>query len=258
MRRWSAFLVLVSVAATARGADVRSVFEPACTQGTIAIGQTIDNAWDAQDCVDNIGRIVDFWNFSAFAGEQLTVTVTFSDASLAPVILGLQRKSDGMVLDEASGASPVTLTYTIPETGDYYLAVNSSHASALGSYMLKLAGTGTCTTSDTVLCLLAGRYAVTADWQKSTGESGQGHAFTLTGDTGYFWFFDASNVETVVKVLDGCALGGHRWVFASGLTNVQVTLHVTDSVDPAITKTYVNPQGVPFQPIQDTSALPCS
>jgi len=254
MRKCVAWIVMWATASAVAFAVTR----PACSQGSIAVGQTIDNAWDAQDCVDNLGRIVDFWNFSAFAGEQLTVTVTFPDATLAPVILGLQRKSDGLVLEASGGSSPVVLTYTITETGDYYLAVNSSHASALGAYTLTLAGTGACTTSDTVLCLLSGRYAVTADWQKSTGESGQGHAFTLTGDTGYFWFFDASNVETVVKVLDGCALGGHRWVFASGLTNVQVTIRVTDTVNPADTKTYVNPQGVAFQPIQDTSALPCS
>jgi hypothetical protein len=258
MRRWFVCLGLASMAATVRAEVVHSVLKPACTQGTIAIGQTIENAWDAQDCVDNLGRVVDFWNFSASAGAQLTVTVTFSDASLAPVILGLQRESDGLVLASNASSSPVILTYTIPETDDYYLAVNSSHASAFGSYTLSLAGTGTCTTSDTVLCLLSGRYSVTADWQKSTGEAGQGHAFTLTGDTGYFWFFDSSNVETVVKVLDGCALGGHRWVFASGLTNVQVTIHVTDSLNPGTVKTYVNPQGVAFQPIQDTSALPCS
>ncbi|HTR02026.1 MAG TPA: hypothetical protein VMN82_02435, partial [Thermoanaerobaculia bacterium] len=66
-----------------------------------------------------------------------------------------------------------------------------------------------------------------------------------------------SNVETVVKVLDGCALGGHRWVFGSGLTNVEVTIQVTDSLNPGTVKTYVNPQGTAFQPIQDTSALPC-
>jgi len=257
MRRWFALIVLAFVPAAVRGAEVGPVLRPACSQGTIAVGQTIDNAWDAQDCVDNLGQVVDFWNFSASAGTQLTVTLTFSDASLAPAVLGLQRKSDGTVLAFNSGSSPVTLVYTIPETDDYYLAVNSTHASALGSYTLALAGTGACTTSDTVLCLLGGRYAVTADWQKSTGESGHGHAFTLTGDTGYFWFFDASNVETVVKVLDGCALGGHRWVFGSGLTNVQVTIHVTDSLNPGTVKTYVNPQGTAFQPIQDTSALPC-
>ena len=29
----------------------------------------------------------------------------------------------------------------------------------------------------------------------------------LTSDSGYFWFFDADNIELVVKVLDACTPG---------------------------------------------------
>jgi hypothetical protein len=36
-----------------------------------------------------------------------------------------------------------------------------------------------------------------------------------TTDTGAFWFFAAANVELIVKVLDGCALNGAHWVFAT-------------------------------------------
>jgi hypothetical protein len=35
----------------------------------------------------------------------------------------------------------------------------------------------------------------------------------LGADTGYFWFFEDTNVELVVKVLDGRAINGHTWVF---------------------------------------------
>ena len=76
----------------------------------------------------------------------------------------------------------------------------------------------------------------------------------LTDETGYLWFFDAGNVEMVVKVLDACSLNQRFWIFAGGLTNVQVTLTVTDTVKGAV-KTYTNPQGTPFQPIQDTGAF---
>lgn len=44
--------------------------------------------------------------------------------------------------------------------------------------------------------------------------------------------------------------------FAEGaLTNVRAVITVRDTLTGA-TKTYTNPQGTPFQPIQDTSALP--
>ena len=60
----------------------------------------------------------------------------------------------------------------------------------------------------------------------------------------------------VTKVLDACGITYNSyWVFAAGLTNVEVTLTITDSETQQV-RTYANPLGVPFQPIQDTSAFP--
>jgi hypothetical protein len=78
---------------------------------------------------------------------------------------------------------------------------------------------------------------------------------TLTGDTGYFWFFSSSNVEMLIKVLDGRSVNGRFWVFAGGLTNVRVDMTVTDT-QTGLVQTYVNPQGTAFAPIQDTSTFP--
>ena len=114
----------------------------------------------------------------------------------------------------------------------------------------------TCTTTATSMCLDGGRFQVSADWRKSTGENGPGNAVPLTSDTGYFWFFDASNVEMIVKVLDACAVNGHQWVFAGGLTNVSVTMNVRDT-QTGVLQTYENPQGRAFIPIQDTTAFGC-
>jgi hypothetical protein len=114
-------------------------------------------------------------------------------------------------------------------------------------------GTGTCLPGDGHLCLSGGRFQVAASWSTGAG-SGPGHAVSLTPDTGYFWFFDATNVEVVLKVLDGCGFNQRFWVFAGGLTNVQVHLTVTDTMTGAV-KTYDNPQGRAFQPVQDTSAF---
>ena len=51
----------------------------------------------------------------------------------------------------------------------------------------------------------------------------------LTDDSGYLWFFDADNIELIVKVLDGCGVNNRYWVFAGGLTNVEVDIIVTDT-----------------------------
>ncbi len=108
--------------------------------------------------------------------------------------------------------------------------------------------------ADTQLLLNNSRFRVTVNWQTTT-QSGIGQAVSLTGDTGYFWFFAASNVELLVKVLDGCALNNHYWVFAGGLTNVHTTMTVTDTAHSSQVKTYQNPQNTPFRPLQDTTAF---
>ncbi len=112
----------------------------------------------------------------------------------------------------------------------------------------------TCAGTATSLCLQQGRFRVEADWRRANGTTGSGTAVALTPDTGYFWFFNSQNVELVVKVLDGCTNNGHFWVFAGGLTNVEVDLTVTDTLTEVIYRA-TNPQGTPFQPIQDTSAF---
>ncbi len=112
-----------------------------------------------------------------------------------------------------------------------------------------------CVPSSTALCLANGRFRVTATFQAPNGgSSGDANVVKLTDETGYLWFFSASNVETVVKVLNGCGLNQHYWVFAGGLTNVQTVITVTDTETGAMT-TYMNPQSTPFEPIQDTQAL---
>jgi hypothetical protein len=114
---------------------------------------------------------------------------------------------------------------------------------------------GPCPPSSTqVLCLNNNRFKVQSSFL--TGSAGLGTAGTveLTGDTGYVFFFSPSNVEAVVKVLNACSVNNRYWVFAGGLTDVRTVITVTDTQRNAV-KTYINPQGTAFQPIQDTSAF---
>lgn len=113
-----------------------------------------------------------------------------------------------------------------------------------------------CVPTTTAMCLQGSRFQVAATFQPPGGAQGQAQTVQLTDDSGYLWFFTASNIEAIVKVLDGCALNQHFWVFAGGLTNVEATITVTDTQTGKM-KTYANPQNKAFQPVQDTSALPC-
>lgn len=105
------------------------------------------------------------------------------------------------------------------------------------------------------LCLLDDRFEVTVAWRDPfNGGSGVGTPVPLTGDTGAFWFFDAENLEMMVKVLDGRVINGHFWVFYGSLTNVEFDLTVRDRQTGAV-RVYTNPPFV-FASQGDTTAFP--
>jgi predicted esterase len=119
-----------------------------------------------------------------------------------------------------------------------------------------LAGGG-CVPGPTTLCLRDGRYRVEVEWQDFRGNRGSGRVVPTTSDaSGLFWFFASSNWELMVKVLDGCGVNGHRWVFSAATTNVAYELTVHDT-GTGRTWRHDNESGVPAPAVTDTAALPC-
>jgi ELWxxDGT repeat protein len=115
------------------------------------------------------------------------------------------------------------------------------------------AATAPCQPGAERLCLNGSRFAVEVAWKDFQGRTGKGKAVPLSADTGTFWFFDAANVELVVKALDGRAVNDHFWLFYGALSNVEYTLTVTDTETGAV-KTYRNPSGR-FASVGDTQAF---
>lgn len=121
-----------------------------------------------------------------------------------------------------------------------------------------------CIPSDTVLCVDDSpgdqRFRITASFQTQQGGglSGKGQALPLAqlGAThgGLFWFFDQTNPEMLVKVINGCAVNDRYWAFISAGTNVGFTVTLDDTAL-ANSKTYTNPDLTPAPPIQDLGAL---
>ncbi|MGE5412838.1 MAG: PKD domain-containing protein [Syntrophomonadaceae bacterium] len=167
--------------------------------------------------------------------------------------------------DPASGNNNTSAvqnpTHAFAAAGSYNVSLQATNASGSNtiqkSVTVSAGGPIPCVADAETLCLNNGRFQVTTEWTKPDTTSGHGNAISLTGDSGYFWFFDASNIEAIVKVLNGCGLNNAYWVFAAGLTNVQVDLKVIDT-QTGIVYDKQNPQGTAFQPIQDTSAFPTS
>lgn len=113
-----------------------------------------------------------------------------------------------------------------------------------------------CQPDATTLCLNDGRFRVEVEWTDFDGNQGVGHVVLPGDDSGEFWFFSRNNTELLVKVLNACNDPAFNtfWVFAAGLTNVGVTLTVTDTAVPG-EAIYVNDLGSPFQPVLDTAAF---
>ena len=111
-----------------------------------------------------------------------------------------------------------------------------------------------CEVSETRLCLNGGRFRIEVEWMDKEGNQGSGNATDLGDDSGYFVFFDPSNVELLVKVLDGCGFNDRYWVFSGGLTNVEVDLFVVDTWT-GLGKLYKNRLGEPYAPVQDAMAF---
>ncbi len=84
-----------------------------------------------------------------------------------------------------------------------------------------------CAAGPQALCLLDGRFRVEVSWiNQYNGEAGAGRAVPATDSTGFFYFYDASNYELIVKVLD---FGDVVKVFYGQLTDLGFTLTVTDT-----------------------------
>jgi streptogramin lyase len=131
---------------------------------------------------------------------------------------------------------------------------------------LSLSGGSTCVADATTLCIDQNpgdrRFKIQVSYHTSQGGglSGSGNAIALPSlgvtEGGMFWFFGATNPEMLIKIIDGCSLNSHFWVFYAATTNVGFTVTVTDTLN-GHQATYTNPDGHAAPPQQDTSALTC-
>jgi hypothetical protein len=115
---------------------------------------------------------------------------------------------------------------------------------------------GTCGADQSLLCVDDNRFQITAKFTKTcaSGNGTSAAGVQDTADGGFLWCFDPGNPEVFVKVLNACvpSLGNTYWVFLTGLTNVGVTVTVTDTKT-GHHRTYTNPDDTDFAPIFDTN-----
>lgn len=189
------------------------------------------------------------------------VVLTWKDNSNNETSFRIEIKSETDVVFReiafvGANVTSVTITGLAPST-TYFFRVRARNSSGDSGYstvktITTLPETAVCEAP--AACFVGNRFKVEARWQTPDGASGQATVVRLTDDSGYLWFFNASNVEAVVKILNACGFNSKYWFFAGGLTNVQVVITVTDTATGA-QKSYTNPQNTAFKPIQDTAAF---
>ena len=102
-----------------------------------------------------------------------------------------------------------------------------------------------CAADAETLCLRGNRFAVRVRWRDPrSNDEGTAGAVPLPGSdrSGLFWFFNPDNIELVAKMVDGGVVNGHFWVLWGALSDVEYTIHVTDTVTQE-QREYHNPPG---------------
>ena len=191
--------------------------------------------------------------------------LTWSDNATDEWEYHLDIRSPGAEWSEL-GLLPPNVTYVsvfnLAAGKTYFFRLRGKNGAGWSSYSNEAAATAfyatppSCVAGNNVMCLADGRYRVQASFERNTQIRGLANAIDLSEESGLFWFFSPGNVETIVKVLDGCGVNGHRWVYTTGLTDLRVLLQIVDT-QTGETATYLNEGGGAFAPIQDTEALRC-
>jgi hypothetical protein len=158
-------------------------------------------------------------------------------------------------------ADPVPGTWNVHVVGS-----SGTGAYQLTTTILRNVDLGPCVPGPKTLCIDDApgdrRFEATIafDTSQAGGQAGLGNAIQLdtlgitTG--GVFWFFNRENPEVLLKVLNGCGVNGHHWVFWSAGTNVRMVVTVTDRRT-GRQRVYQNPDLTPALPVTDIFAFTC-
>ena len=200
---------------------------------------------------------------------ELTAQVV---AGSNPPLLLLTFQAPNVICFSAGLLSPYYGTTVVPgiSAGTYAVLLNEIDPSGLPRRHVRtgltVVAAPACANTETALCLHDGRFEVKANWTDFEQRNGQAHASPFDshallkgdpGNWGTFWFFSPDNPELLVKIIDGCALNNHYWVFLTPASTVFYQITVRDMATGAV-RQYSNPLGLTPGLIADTSAFPCS
>ncbi len=104
------------------------------------------------------------------------------------------------------------------------------------------------------VCLIDGRFQVEVSFRDYRGFRDDALPVTTGSDSTLLWFFSPAIWEHLVKVIDGCSLNGHWWVYAAAATDVEYVLRVTDTLHHRV-REYPNTLGNRAPALTDSTAF---
>ncbi|HEV8579489.1 MAG TPA: matrixin family metalloprotease [Thermoanaerobaculia bacterium] len=198
---------------------------------------------------DTTGKPAAPSNLTATLVSAVQIRLNWTDKSVNETGFRIERSSPttGWVFLATVAANTTTYLAAAEADTPYSFRVRANGAAGNSAFSneanLTTPGgvTGPCTAGAENLCLLGGRFRVNVEF-RANSQAGTGHAVPHTDLTGLFWFFDSSNIELIVKVLDAQGLNSKFWFFYGGLSDVEYWITVTDTQTGAV-ETYHNNQG---------------
>jgi hypothetical protein len=188
------------------------------------------------------------------------------DVPTEPFYLGVATdwdSSDGFLCDDRGGAADARVRAS-PDDGVTWSELPSDIRAVGVRADIKVLGS--CVPGPNRLCIDDEpgdrRFAITGSYETVLGGGAKGAARATAlaplgiREGGILSFFSATNPEILVKVLNGCAINEHFWVFFAATTTVGFELVVEDTVAQT-ERRYSNPDLHAAAPITDTAGLPC-
>ncbi|MEA2604717.1 MAG: hypothetical protein QOF89_5709 [Acidobacteriota bacterium] len=201
-------------------------------------------------------------HLAAEAISPTEVRLTWTDESTDETEFRLEARTlegDFAEVGTVPAGTTTTLVRGLRPATAYVFRVRAVRAGTVSAYSNEATAAtdalpGPCVSDGTTVCL-GGRFRASVAWKAADGSSGPGRVMPVAAaDSGLFWFFDPNNLELLVKVLDGCAVNHHFWVYTGPATDVQLTLTVSDSQTGKV-RVYFNPLGTAAGTLTDLEAF---
>ena len=232
-----------------------------CPATPITLPASISGQIKASTCRDFLDTAEDVYAVTVTAGETIEITAR---STAFEIFLYMWHGSGSITTTTktfhvTSGVSLVTAKHTFATGGTYLIEMGalwtgSTERPWTGAYTLNVTtsrqtGNG-CTANNNTVCLQNGRFRVSIAYlnqfatppQPGSFAAGRLTAVGSNPDTALFGFSSAEAVEVVVRIVDARPFAPRYDIYYGGLTDVEYTVTVTDTVTNT-TKTYRNVPG---------------